>query len=309
MGAVGDWAAACLSPGAGGKRGHADPDGLSHDLLHKYRGHSCLVDRNQTAVTKPALPLSVFIITRNEAKRIEATMESVRDWVAEIVVVDSGSQDNTVQLAENLGARVFFNEWPGFGGQKRFAEDQCSRPWLLNLDADEVVPADLRDEITQAIEGSTNTPAAYRMKIHNVYPGASKPRPFANDYNVVRLYHRKAGRYRDHQVYDRVVLQEGIQPKQLNAPLFHFPLLDLDQLIDKIKRQAHNGVDKLATKPAAILKLRLYFGFPLNFLRNYIARGHILGGWKGFVFALNTAYTRTLRIAMALERKEKQQES
>ena len=251
--------------------------------------------------------ISVFIITRNEARRIEATIESVRDWVSEIIVVDSGSQDNTVQLAENLGARTFYNEWPGFGGQKRFAEDHCTQPWLLNLDADEVVPNDLRDEIIQAIEGAPTTPAAYRINIHNVYPGDRKPRPFANDYNVVRLYHRNAGRYRDHPVYDRVVLQEDIQPKQLNAPVFHFPLLDLDQMTDKIKRQAHNGVDKLATKSVAVLKLRLYFGFPLNFLRNYIARGHILGGWKGFIFALNTAYTRTLRIAMALERKEEQE--
>ncbi len=85
------------------------------------------------------LPLSVFIIARDEADRIARPIESVIGWVDEVIVIDSGSTDETVAVAEQLGARVIRNDWPGYGPQKRFGEDQCRNDWLLNLDADEEV--------------------------------------------------------------------------------------------------------------------------------------------------------------------------
>ncbi|MET0638726.1 MAG: glycosyltransferase, partial [Hyphomicrobium sp.] len=93
------------------------------------------------------LPLSCFIIAKNEADRIAATINSVKSWVDEVVVVDSESSDTTVSVAEAEGSRVIVQPWLGFGGQKRFAEDQCRNPWVLNLDADEVVTPALKDEI------------------------------------------------------------------------------------------------------------------------------------------------------------------
>ncbi|MEP2437055.1 MAG: glycosyltransferase, partial [Roseibium sp.] len=79
------------------------------------------------------LPISVFIIAKDEADRIGRTITSVRDWVDEVIVIDSGSSDGTVAVAEQLGARVLENAWPGYGPQKRFGEDQCRNDWLLNL--------------------------------------------------------------------------------------------------------------------------------------------------------------------------------
>lgn len=84
------------------------------------------------------LPISCFIIAQNEADRIARTIQSVKSWVDEVVVVDSGSTDDTVAVAQNAHARVISQSWLGFGGQKRFAEEQCRHEWVLNLDADEV---------------------------------------------------------------------------------------------------------------------------------------------------------------------------
>ena len=92
-------------------------------------------------------PLSIFIIAQNEVDRIGRTIEAARALSDDIILVDSGSTDGTQALAESLGARVIFNAWPGYGQQKRFAEEQCRHDWLLNLDADEVVPPDLAAEI------------------------------------------------------------------------------------------------------------------------------------------------------------------
>ncbi|MGD1886741.1 MAG: glycosyltransferase family 2 protein [Cohaesibacteraceae bacterium] len=252
------------------------------------------------------MPLSIFLITHNEADRIGMVLEAVEGLSDDVVVVDSGSSDDTVAIAERHGARVFHRDWTGYGAQKRYAEDQCQNDWLLNLDADEVVTPALRGEIEALFAGSEPNPGAYRVKIHNIYPGDGKPRPLANDYNVVRLYHRQLGRYRDHPVYDRVELGDGVEVRQLTAPIHHHSVLSWFAMVDKANRFTSHEIGKLARKPAGVLKLRLVFEMPLQFLRNYLLRGHWLGGWKGFVFALNTAYLRTLRIAKALEHQERQ---
>lgn len=247
------------------------------------------------------LPISVFIITRNEARRIEATIKAANSFSAEVVVVDSGSTDDTVDLAKRLGAKVYSNEWKGYGPQKRFAEDRCTSDWFFNLDADEIVTDRLREELERTFAAPPEKPTAFRVRIHNVYPGDKKPRWRANDYNVVRLYHRDAGRYRDHTTYDRVVLKEGIEVRQLENPVYHFSIVDWHQMVDKGNRFSSHHLEKSETRNAMVLKVRLFTEFPWYFIKDYIFRGHIWGGSKGFVFALNTAFMRTMRVAKMLE--------
>ena len=255
------------------------------------------------------LPISIFIITRNEEVRISRTIEAVRDWVAEVIVVDSGSTDETVTIAKALGAKTFHRDWTGYGPQKRFAEDQCLQDWWFNIDADEVVTPQLREELQSLFQIGEPSPCAFKVRIPYVYPGNEKPRPIASDYNVERLFHRTVGRYRDHPVYDRVVLEKGTTVRQLSSPLAHFAVLNWSQMMAKANTNSSHNIEKLAKKSELQLKLRMFFGFPLNFLRNYLFRGHFLGGSKGFIFALNTAYTRTMRVAKALELKQKRQTS
>jgi len=88
---------------------------------------------------KKPRPISVYIVAKNEADRIGRAVRSVVQWVDEVIVVDSGSEDATVLVASEAGARVLYHAWPGYGPQKRFGEDQCRNEWLLNLDADEEV--------------------------------------------------------------------------------------------------------------------------------------------------------------------------
>jgi glycosyltransferase involved in cell wall biosynthesis len=252
------------------------------------------------------MPFSIFLITCNEEERLGQVLDAALGLSDDIVVVDSGSSDNTIAIAEAKGARVFHRDWTGYGAQKRFAEDQCSHDWLLNLDADEVVTSALRDELSTLFASGEPATGAFKVRILNLYPGDTKPRPFANDYNVVRLYHRDAGRYRDDPVYDRVVLAEGVTPHQLGAPIHHHSITSWFHMVDKANRFTSHEIGKIAAKPRWELMLRLIAEMPLQFLRNYFLRGHWLGGWKGFVFALNTAFLRTLRIAKALEQKDKQ---
>jgi glycosyltransferase involved in cell wall biosynthesis len=119
-------------------------------------------------------PLSIFIITLNETDRLEAAIAAVRHLSDDIVVVDSGSSDGTQALAESLGARVVFNAWPGYGLQKQFGEDQCRHDWMLNIDADEVVNAQMAQAIATTLARSDLTPGAYTTKIVEMFPGETK---------------------------------------------------------------------------------------------------------------------------------------
>lgn len=252
------------------------------------------------------MPLSIFLITHNEAARLGQVLSAASALSDDLVIVDSGSTDGTLEIAKQHGARVFHRDWTGYGAQKRFAEDQCQNDWLLNLDADEVVTPALIEEINALFSSGEPQPEAYKVHIRNLYPGDTKPRPFATDYNVVRLYHRSAGRYRDDPVYDRVVLEAGVSVRQLAAPIYHHSIISWFHMVDKANRFTSHEIGKIAAKPRWVLMIRLVTEMPLQFLRNYFLRGHWLGGWKGFVFALNTAYLRTLRIAKALEEKDMQ---
>ena len=242
--------------------------------------------------------ISAFIIARNEAARIGRTLEAV-SWVDQIVLVDSGSTDATIAIAKEAGAEVHHRDWEGYGPQKVYAEGLCSNDWVLNVDADEVVTEDLALEIKAAAEGA---PAAYRTRILNVYPGDDRPRPLANDYNVVRFYHRSAGSYRDHPLFDRVDVQGD--ERQLRAPIHHYPLLSFAHFVDKENRYSSYAAETATARGRTALLLRLPFEMPFAFLKFYFARRHFLGGWKGFMFSLIASFARTLRIAKMLERQD-----
>ena len=108
------------------------------------------------------LPISCFIIAQDEADRIERTIRSVEPWVDEVVVIDSGSTDDTITVAQNAHARVISQSWLGFEAQKRFAEEQCHHEWVLNLDADEVVSPDLQTKIIGLFHAGVPKHAAIR---------------------------------------------------------------------------------------------------------------------------------------------------
>jgi glycosyltransferase involved in cell wall biosynthesis len=248
-----------------------------------------------------SIPVSAFIIVKNEEKRLSRTISALKPWVDEIIVVDSGSTDRTIELARSLGAKVSSNVWKGYGSQKGFAERLCRNNWVLNVDADEVVTPGLAAEIQALFQGGREPePSAYRLQILTVYPGDDKPRPWANDYNVVRLYHRSVGAYREHPVHDRVILRNAA-PRQLRQPIFHHAFLSFSHIIEKNNHFSSFRSQNSRARSSAYLKLRLAIAFPLDFLKCYFGRRHIFGGWKGFYFALCHAFMRTTCIAKMLE--------
>ncbi|MDB5439280.1 MAG: glycosyl transferase family 2 [Caulobacteraceae bacterium] len=237
--------------------------------------------------------LSVTIITRNEADRIERCIDAVRGLAAEVLVADSGSTDDTVEKARAVGARVLHHGWQGYGLQKRFAEQQAAHDWVLNLDADEVMTPELSAEIEALLAGQPDK-AGYRLRIVGVHPGKTRPHPGSETYNVVRLYDRRRVTYSESPVHDRVVMGEEAAG-QLKNIVLHYSWRSLEHLRTKMQAYADYQVQTMR-KPLAGLLLRLPFEYPSVFLKYYFTRGHIGGGLTGLKITHMTATIRTGRI-------------
>ncbi|MTI44527.1 glycosyltransferase involved in cell wall biosynthesis [Roseibium hamelinense] len=248
------------------------------------------------------LPLSAFIIAQNEADRIAKPITSVRDWLDEVVVIDSGSTDGTQAVAEELGARVVFNAWPGYGPQKRFGEDQCRNDWLLNLDADEEVTEDLAAEIKTLFATETyRTSDFWRVMIRDTFPHEAKPAPWAYGYHQIRLYDRRKGRFSDSSVHDTVRPPKGAQIADLNGIMAHRSVKSLDFQVGKYNRYSNMQVDDMRSRGRKLSKIRLLTEFPLSFVKGYVMRQYWRYGWWGFILAMNYAHARFLRVAKAYQ--------
>lgn len=248
-------------------------------------------------------PLSIFLIVRDEADRIGATLAAVEGLGAETVVVDSGSSDETCAIAAAHGARVLHNDWPGYGPQKRFAEKQCAQPWLFNIDADEVCPPELVAEIRALFAKGEPPHRAYRVPIAEQFPGEGVPHRLSYTIAPVRLYRRDAGSYADSPVHDRVELRPGTSVGQLRQRIHHRSIRSLSDELRKLNVYSDMQVADLERRGVRLPGWRILTEFPVAFLKAYLLRRHVVRGRYGFLTAMNYAIYRHLRIAKHLERR------
>ena len=249
------------------------------------------------------LPISVFIIARDEADRIARPIAAVRDWVGEIVVVDSGSRDGTCALAREMGARLLKNEWPCYGPQKRFAEEHCANNWLFNLDADEEPSPALCAEIKALFSAGEPPLDAYETPIADVFPHEERPSPHAYVLSPVRLYRKDRARYAPSPVHDRVVLAPGARTGRLKSLVHHRSIRSLGDEIRKLNEYTDLQAADLDARSRRLSPLRLVFEFPASFFKAYLGRRHYRRGTYGFLLAMNYAIYRHLRLAKHLERR------
>jgi glycosyltransferase involved in cell wall biosynthesis len=161
-------------------------------------------------MTKPLL--STVTITHNNAATLSRTLSSLK-FAAELIVVDSGSTDNTLAIARRAGARIFRHPWRGFGPQKNFGMRQARGEWVLFIDADEEVPPRLASEIQSAIRAPRAS--FYWLKIVTIFLG--KPLPHLHGYNL-RLFRRDSGYWDNRAVHERVRRRRDHTPVDLHAP-------------------------------------------------------------------------------------------
>ncbi len=227
--------------------------------------------------------LSVIIITKNEAHNISACLQAVA-WADEIIVLDSGSEDDTVAICRQYTDKVFETDWQGFGVQKQRALAKAKGDWVLSIDADEIVTQELRTEIEKIMEhGQFN---GYEIPRLSNYCG----RPMRHggwwpDY-VLRLFRRDCGHFIESLVHERVVVEGKMG--RINTPLLHDKFASLDEVLQKINHYSTLGAESLYGKGVrSSVSKALFRGFWM-FFRTYVIKLGFLDGRHGLMLAIST---------------------
>jgi len=237
---------------------------------------------------------SVILITKNEAELVGQCLESVK-WADEIIVLDSGSTDATVEICQRYTDRVTVTDWPGFGPQKNRALSMATGDWVLSIDADEeVTPA-----LAQEIQDTLQAPLAqgYTLPRLSNYCGRFMRHSGWWPDPVLRLFKREAGSFTSARVHERVDL-EG-QVGALHHTLLHHSFRSLDQVLHKVNHYSLEGALALhAQGRRASLSTAIGHGL-WSFIRTYILKRGFLDGREGFILAVSNAegtYYRYLKL-------------
>ena len=241
------------------------------------------------------IPLSAVIITYNEERNLPRLLDSLA-FLEDIVVVDSGSTDRTVEIARERGCRVFHHEMKGFGDQKQYSVDQASQPWVLSIDADEEVGPELRAAIEAVDWRETNR--VYRLQRLNFYLGRWIHHTEWRRDRPVRLFHRETARYNANLVHES--LEHAAEVHQLAGHLKHYPYGSIGEHLAKIEHytrlQAEEGSRDYG--PLALLTRPSW-----KLFKNLILHQGFRDGWQGLVVCGMATVYAFLKVVRVLERK------
>jgi glycosyltransferase involved in cell wall biosynthesis len=243
--------------------------------------------------------LSVIIITKNEAGNIGDCLRSV-SFASELIVLDSGSTDDTVALAKAAGAQVHTTpDWPGFGPQKNRALNLATGDWVLSLDADERITPALKQQIENAISRDSG-PVVAIPRLSSFLGQYIRHSGWQPDY-VPRLFKRGSATFSNDRVHERLVFG-GVAIK-LTEPMLHYSFRTVDEVLGKLNSYSTaRAADLTVQGKRGGLRKALLHGL-WTFIRTYFLRAGFLDGRRGFILAVSNAegtYYRYLKMSADL---------
>lgn len=232
--------------------------------------------------------LTVITITRDEENNIAECLDSVR-WADQIVVVDSGSKDKTVDLAKRYTADVYGIEWEGYGHARNFGLDRASGKWILWLDADERVTPELAEEIKRVVGRDEAGYSGYSVARRAFFLGKWIKHCGWYPSRVVRLFRRGEGRFNETRVHERLELRGNIG--ELRSDLLHYTDPHLQRYLAKLNKYTTLAAQDMAANGKPFRLWDLIVRPPFLFVKMYILRLGFLDGVHGFVLSvLSSAY-------------------
>jgi len=239
------------------------------------------------------MKISATIITYNEERNLPRAIESLR-CCDEIVVLDSGSSDRTVELATKLGARVIEGAWRGFAGQKNFASDNASHDWILSIDADEALSEALEAEIWQIKKNGPQFDAYTVPRLAQylgrwIFHGGWYPD------RKVRLFHRRRARWYGEYVHESVKVEGGVG--HLQANLLHFTCSSLSEHLRTMDRYTTLAAEQIIAEKRRVGWTRLLLDPAWTFFQTYVLKAGFLDGMEGLAIANMAALYNFLKYA------------
>jgi len=244
------------------------------------------------------MPLSVAIITLNEADRIKACLETV-SFADEILVVDSGSRDDTVKIAESFGCRILFQEWLGYSRQKQYAVDQCRNDMVLILDADERLPKETAEGIQKIITMPEPEFFSYRFSRKNIFHDRWIRHCGWWPDRVVRLVNRRQGRFSDHLVHEGWISNGAV--KNLEIFIEHYSFRHYADMIKKMQDYSTLAAQEMIQKGRHANVWTPFSHGLWMFIRTYFFERGLLEGFDGLMISLLNAGGSLMKYAKLRE--------
>jgi glycosyltransferase involved in cell wall biosynthesis len=251
-----------------------------------------------SGATPSRQPVSAAIITMNEAANIERCLESVR-WCDEIIVVDSGSSDGTVEIAKRYGCLVSVQPFTGYGDQKRFAVSQASHDWILSIDADEVITPALRDELRSLLEKLGTDIAGVEIPRTMVFLGREFKHGAEHASPLLRMFRRSRGEFTVAAVHERIDVRGPVT--RCGAEMLHYSYVSIEQYLQKFNAYTTAGARMLHAQGKRTSVAAIALAFPIGFIRQYFLKGNFLNGYRGFLWAFLSAAYPVVKYAKLLE--------
>ena len=236
--------------------------------------------------------LSVAIITLNEERNLERCLTSVRQVADEIVVVDSGSIDNTLEIAKRFGARIFKQEFLGYTAQKNFANSKCSFEHILSLDADEALSPKLIDEVIKVKESWKFD--AYRFNRLTNYCG--KWIRYGGWYpdSKVRLFKKSSGKWIGHRIHESFEVFSN-RIKHIPGDLHHYSYYSIEEHRAQVEHFSDLASLALFENGKRTSRIKMYLSPIIKFIKMYFLQLGFLDGYYGLIISWISASSRYKR--------------
>ncbi|QLB13737.1 (heptosyl)LPS beta-1,4-glucosyltransferase [Bisgaardia hudsonensis] len=241
--------------------------------------------------------ISVAMIVKNEEQDLAQCLDTVKDWVDEIVILDSGSTDNTENIASQYGAKFYVNtDWQGFGKQRQLAQQYVTSDYVLWLDADERVTDELKQSILSAVESDLENTVYELPRLSEVFGREIRHSGWYPDY-VTRLYKTSFAQYGDELVHEKVHLPKNAVTRKLSGDLLHYTYKDIHHYLVKSASYAKAWAEQ---KKNAGKKATLFQGVTHGiscFIKMYILKAGFLDGKQGFLLAILSSHSTFVKYA------------
>lgn len=238
--------------------------------------------------------LSVTILVRNGQRRIFEVLKALKDF-PEVILVDTGSNDNTLNLARPFSnVKIFEKIFKGFGPSHNEAAELATHDWILSIDADEIVSPELAKEI---LEYQLDPQCVYNLIFYNYFRGKRIRGCGWNPESHVRLYHRKATQFSEEKVHEGVITQ-GFEVITLKSPIYHHSYETISDFLTKMERYSTLFAEQYATKKRSSFSKAILHGF-WAFFRSYFLKKGFLDGIEGWIISAyngHTAYYKYLKL-------------
>lgn len=244
--------------------------------------------------------LSVAIISRNEEARIAKCLESVRSIAKEIIVVDSGSTDHTVAIAESMGATVFTEEWKGFVEQRNSVLEKCTCEWVLFFDCDEVLSETLRKSIADAIKNDAFN--GFKIEYVSFFMNRWIKHAWSQEWHT-RLIKRGKAKWTGYDVSEILECQAPVG--RLDGIAYHYTYINFEQHIKKGLNYAALGGNSLCKRGKKVRAYMLFANPVWCFIKHYIVKRGFLDGLPGFIISLTSMHHNFCKYMIAWEMQGK----